>query len=83
MSGCTPVYRIPPCTVCVYVHVCMCMWACVVLCCVVFVSQGVLPHIENSIGQELLEVVGWLREVQARDGDAESRENARKLLTIM
>ena len=31
VSGCTPVYSIPPCTVCVYVEVCMCEY---VLCCV-------------------------------------------------
>ena len=64
-------------------YVCTYKCVCVSMCCVAFVSQGALPHIESSIGQELLEVVGWLREVQARDGDAESRENARKLLTIM
>ena len=50
----------------------------VCICC-----QGALRHFDTTLGQEMLEVVGWLRDIQARDGDVDCRENARKLLTIM
>lgn len=46
-------------------------------------KQGALRHVDTTLGQEMLEVVGWLRDIQARDGDVDCRENARKLLTIM
>ena len=48
-----------------------------------FVCQGALRHVDATLGQEMLEVIGWLRDIQARDGDPDCRENARKLLTIM